>query len=354
MTNMEQLKILRQGVADWNKWRIENPDDRIDLSGAGFKEVNLSGANLNWANLNKAKFYKADLSGAYLHGAKLREADLTYADLSGANLNQANLNDADFRQAKLYGAKLNRANLSGANLSGTDLSWANLSQANLEGATLVDCNIYAISAWGLVLKNTTQRDLIITPPDQPAVTVDSIEVAQFIYLLLNNEKIRDVIDTVAKKAILILGRFTPERKIVLDALRTELRNRGYLPIVFDFDKPSTRDFTETVRILVGMSLFVIADISNPKSCPLELQATIPDYMVPFVPIIQEDEEPFSMFKDLHMQYKRWVLAPLKYDSVDGLIRVLDKAIINPALEVHNNLLAEKAAEMPQRHVKDYS
>ena len=48
-------------------------------------------------------------------------------------------------------------------------------------------------------------------------------MAQFIYLLLDNSKIREVIDTVAKKAVLILGRFTPERKAILDALRNVLR-----------------------------------------------------------------------------------------------------------------------------------
>lgn len=156
-----------------------------------------------------------------------------------------------------------------------------------------------------------------------------------------------------KKAILILGSFKGERKAVLDALRTELRNRDYLPILFDFEKPSTRDFTETIRILAGMSLFVIADISNPKSSPFELQATVPDYMIPFVPIIQEGEEPFAMFKDLHIQYKKWVLTPLEYDSSDGLIGVLDKAIIEPALQKNSELLAEKAIEMPRRHVGDY-
>jgi hypothetical protein len=39
---------------------------------------------------------------------------------------------------------------------------------------------------------------------------------------------------------LILGRFSvPERKAVLDALRDELRKsgRGYVPVVFDFEKP---------------------------------------------------------------------------------------------------------------------
>ena len=318
MANDEQLMVLFQGAEAWNKWRKENLDERIDF----------------------------------------RNAKLIGQDLNGANLSRANLNGANLRMAELYGADLRGAELVGADLSWTKLVYANLSGAvlletNLEGAALTGCKIFGISAWGLKLRDARQNDLVITSPDEPIITVDNLEVAQFIYLLLHNEKIRDVINTVANKAVLILGRFTPERKIVLDALRTELRNRGFLPILFDFEKPSPRDFTETIKILAGMSLFVIADISNPKSSPLELQATVPDYMVPFVPIIQEGEEPFSMFRDLHIKYKKWVLAPLKNDSLDNLISVLDKAIINPALEVHSEILAEKAADMPQRHVRDY-
>ena len=45
--------------------------------------------------------------------------------------------------------------------------------------------------------------------------------------MLHNQKIRDVIDTITSKAVLILGRFTDERKAVLDALRDELRKRNY-------------------------------------------------------------------------------------------------------------------------------
>ena len=67
--------------------------------------------------------------------------------------------------------------------------------------------------------------------------------------MLHNQKIRDVIDTIGWKAVLILGRFTDERKAVLDALREELRKRNYLPILFDFEKPSQpRDLTETVTL----------------------------------------------------------------------------------------------------------
>jgi hypothetical protein len=132
-----------------------------------------------------------------------------------------------------------------------------------------------------------QKDLIITPQWQPSITIDNIKVAQFVYLILNNKKIRDVINTLTSKTVLILGRFTPERKVILDALRDKLREYDLLPIVFDFDRPTDQDFTETIKTLAGPSYFVIADVTNPKSSPLELQATVPDYQIPFVPIIQE-------------------------------------------------------------------
>jgi len=56
-------------------------------------------------------------------------------------------------------------------------------------------------------------------------------MAQFIYLLLNNQKVRDVIDTITSKVVLILGRFTSERKVILDALKDELRRQNYTPVL---------------------------------------------------------------------------------------------------------------------------
>jgi hypothetical protein len=74
--------------------------------------------------------------------------------------------------------------------------------------------------------------------DDVPITLDELEVAQFIYLLLNNKRLRKVIDTITSKVVLILGRFTPERKAILDALREELRRRDYLPVLFDFENPT--------------------------------------------------------------------------------------------------------------------
>src|SRR6266536_2330534 len=121
---------------------------------------------------------------------------------------------------------LRYADLREADLSYADFSGATLVETNLSGATLTECYIYGISVWNVQLVGAKQDNLAITQKGEPTITVDNLEVAQFIYLLLNNPKIRDVIDTISKKAVLILGRFTSERKVVLEALREELRTHG--------------------------------------------------------------------------------------------------------------------------------
>jgi hypothetical protein len=132
---------------------------------------------------------------------------------------------------------------------------------------------------------------------------------------------------------------------ILDRLREELRKRGFLPIVFNFDKPQTKDFTETVRLLAGLSHFVIADITNRRSAPLELQAAVPECMVPFVPILEIGEEPFAMLRDLWIKHRDWVLDPIRYPSLDRLVEVLDAEIISPAKARFAVLLARKAEEL---------
>jgi uncharacterized protein YjbI with pentapeptide repeats len=150
------------------------------------RQTFLSGANLTGADLSGA-----DLSEANLSGADLGEAFLVRADLSGANLSRAYLGQARFRGASLYRTNLCRANLWSADLSETTLVQTNFSKANLD-----DCFIYGIAAWRLNLEGASQLNLIITPSNEPLLSVDNLEVAQFVYLVLNNEKIRDVINTI--------------------------------------------------------------------------------------------------------------------------------------------------------------
>jgi uncharacterized protein YjbI with pentapeptide repeats len=350
----EYLRTIQQGVNSWNDWRKKNPlEEEVDLSEAELSKTNLRGADLYRANLRGANLVGADLSGAELRGANLRGANFRGAYLIGAHLIGAELRGANLTGAYLSRADLVAADLSETNLSGADLSGAQLIGTDLRDATLTGSSVYGVSVWNIKVNDRTKQDnLIITDFDEPTITVDNIKVAQFIYLLLNNKEIRDVIDTITSKAVLILGRFTPERKEVLDTLRDALRRRDYLPLLFDFDRPTDRDFTETIMTLAGMSAFVIADITNPKSSPLELHATVPDYRIPFIPILHEGEQPFSMFRDLAGAF-HWVLPLLRYDSCENLLAALDDAVIAPALEKRRELALSKAKAMPTRHVRDY-
>ncbi len=321
MANQQHLDILKLGVDVWNEWRKQHSDilpdledaylsnvdlSRVDLSRTYLGNANLKNSILLEANLTEANFYKAILWGTNLSKANLNRAYLIDADLLGANLSKANLSEANFFHANLFAVDLSEADLRGADLSGTILSCANLSGADLRGAdlsrvsfvitnltkaNLTNCVIYGISAWDVQLEGTIQLNLVITPPDQPTITVDNLKIAQFIYLLLNNAEIREVIDTIAKKAVLILGRFTPERKAVLDALREALRTHGYLPILFDFDKPSSQDLTETVTTLPHLSRFIIADLTDPSCIPYELHAVVPNRMVPVLPLLKASIDP---------------------------------------------------------------
>ena len=196
---------------------------------------------------------------------------------------------------------------------------------DLTGADLTGCRIHGISAWRLKLDTRTrQKNLVITRQDEPEITVDNIEVAQFIYLMLHNQKIRDIIDTITSKAVLILGRFTDERKAVLDAIREELRKCDYLPILFDFKVPATRDITETVSLLAHMARFIIADLTDPSSIPKELEAIVPGLAVPVQPLLEGSSRPYAMFKD-YWKYD-WVLPVYRYERLEPLLGLAENVI----------------------------
>ena len=168
-------------------------------------------------------------------------------------------------------------------------------ETNLERATLTGCNVYGISVWDVNLENAEQSRLTIGGHGKSQVMVDDIEVAQFVHLLLDHAKLRKAIDAVAERGVLILGRFSGGGLEVLELLASELRELNYLPIIFDFDRPASRKYTETIMTLAGLSRFVVADLSGP-SVPQELHATVPHFRIPFVPILQTGSKSFSMFR----------------------------------------------------------
>jgi uncharacterized protein YjbI with pentapeptide repeats len=332
------------------------------LSESNFINADLTEADLRGADMFQALFTQSTMVRAKLAGAKLDESNFEYTDLSGADLIGCSLVRAEFFNARLEGAVLDRANLSMTNLVNTNFEGAKLREAKLGAARLIKCSlkdsdltgatVYGIAAWDILTEGAIQNGLVVTPPQQTSITVDDLEIAQFVYLLLSREKIRNLLDTITSKAVLILGRFTPERKVILDGIADELRGRNLVPIIFDFERSTNRDFTETIKTLAGLCMFVIADVTNPKSAPLELQATVPDYQIPFVTVIEEGQEPFSMLTDLG-KYD-WVLKPVvKYRSLDLLREAFQAAIVDRAFAKHKELQSKKAQELKSVSAEEF-
>jgi hypothetical protein len=123
--------------------------------------------------------------------------------------------------------------------------------------------------------------------------------------------------------VLILGRFTKERKVVLDAIREELRRRDYLPILFDFKGPTSRDTRETVSTLAHMARFVIADISDARSIPAELESIVPQLpSVHVQPLILDSQYEYGLFE--HIMRYPWVLETYRYNNQKTLLASIEK------------------------------
>jgi uncharacterized protein YjbI with pentapeptide repeats len=302
MANEKHVALLKSsiGLADeneWNEWRKQNPDIRpdlvearlleedlswADLHGADLRGANLKAARLSGADFSSADLREASLGDAYLSGATLTGADLSGADLSGSYLFGVNLSKALLRRASLEYANISRADFSGADLSEADLRITNAVETNFAQATLTSCRVYGISAWGVKLDGViNQQNLIITPDGEPKITVDNIEIAQFIYLLLYNKKIHAAIDTITRKGVLILGRFTPERKA---------------------------------------------------------EAIVPHIAVPVQPLLEGSSRPYAMFSD-YWKYD-WVLPEYRYEGLSPLLVALREKVIAPA-EAKVNELEER-------------
>lgn len=355
-----------EGLRRWSEWNKtmrsgESPNPQVKMAPIEYvRKVDLRGANLDGICIGLMDLRRARLDGASLRGAWLKAALLTQASLCGADLTDARLLRADLSGAMLDGAILESADLSEVNFTDASLRDVNLSKADLRrallvrtdlrGATMTGCHVYGISTWDLQIDEHSKciRDLEITPDweDNP-IRVDRLEVAQVIYTALGGAPLREVLEEMSARAVLLLGRFSPpERMHVLTSLRTALREGGYIPILFDFQRSSTRDFRESILILAGFSRFVIADLTNPKSISAELEAIIPNFLIPIVPIIQGSESEYALFHSIDSRHRASsggpLMTTLEYDSVETLLRNLETQIVEPALELSKQLNLRKS------------
>ena len=330
------LQELMKGRTWWNSWRLANPDIRPVLSDVKDLKAILKHRRLDRYDFSFTNFCGSNLRGFHFKGASFHQAILAKADLSGAHLERAN-----FCRADMYETVLKRAHLTKANLQGVQLARTDLTKAHLKG-----CTVYGAAAWDLVLDRAEQEGLsVLYKPvvgqrkeREEQLIVDGVDVASFIYFTLCNANLSRVVGATAEKLVLLLGRFS-QRKEVLDDIAAALRKRHFIPVIFDFPRPEQRDLIETLMWLAGMSMFVIADITNPRSTPLELQAIASNYAVPIVPIIRKGDQPFGMFEGLRKF--RWVRDPIKYNSRRHLKKLLAESIIKEVMKEAKRLRESK-------------
>lgn len=178
MTSEECLKILKEGVASWNRWRQRNPNIRPDLSNANLsdadlRKVNFSHSHAFAANFGGANLQMADFGGAVFKLVRFNRADLRKVRFSGVDLYGSELSNADLREASLNDANLYGVRLRGANLTGADLTRANVTDAVLSHADFTKAHMGGMTIAGVDLSET--KGLETTSHGSPStVSIDTI------------------------------------------------------------------------------------------------------------------------------------------------------------------------------------
>ena len=317
---------------------------QADLAGANFNAADLSGAFLIRANLSGASLMGACLKGANLGQASLFRAKLVKAVLQQASFFKSDLSEADLGEADLEGANLQEAvldqtSLRGARMANANLCFATLLRTDLEGAVLDNCAVYGTSLWDVNLAGTRQHDLDIMPARQPVLSVDSLQTAQLVGMLLHHERARDDVFSITLNTVLVIGRFPDERKPVLTAVKEALRRGDYSPLVLDFHLPGSGDKNEIVKTLGRMSRFVVADLTGDPRIAQTLDAVVHFLpSIPIQPIGETGRERAAL--DSHYEKYRWVQPFWRFRDPDDLAARFGPEVIAPA--------EQKASEIRQK------
>lgn len=343
MANSEHYKIFLQGPIVWNKWREENPMIHPDLDGEfifpffarkdqdapltkGERAIsdwnhpfNFSNTSFHKATFESAVFPKADMTNCYLYEADLSWAGFPEADFSDSMIRKAYCSGADFSDAIFKNCVLNNSTFIGTDFSG----------AHLEG-----CNVYGVSAWGIIISDTTvQKELFLHRDNfsgkvianrENIFLVDDIALAQFVYFIQHDDGFGASLKQLNSRTVLLLGKFKNGGLELLQTVAEKLRSRNYIPIIFDFDPVENKNIIENVTTMAGLSKFVLANLEG-SSVPAELAKITSNFRNPVIAWIHDDlhDSVYAMFKDVialdHVQY-------FTYTNDENLTTQLDKVI----------------------------
>jgi len=319
----------------WEEWKREKKTSDISLDlfnrphwvgrFKGGNPFDFSGLELTGVSIFAAFAEGLTIKNAIFKDVVIEEGDFSRANFSGSTFintrfNKTILSDACFDGAVFVNCNLNRVNLSDANFSVKEIR---------------ETVVYGISSWGLnVSEDSIQSKLIIEKTygfysdflknKRIPMMVDNIELAQFVYYLTDHKKMRDTINILNDKGVLLLGKFKHGGLERLYNLRQWFSDRNYMPMIFDFDRPDGMDFTETIVTMAGLSKLIVTDLSG-DSVPHELHAILSTFTKPV--IAYHDGNPYSMVRDL--KRKNAYFQEISYDGTEqDLLNQLPDAVNN--------------------------
>ena len=273
MIDHDTLELLsKSSAASWNNWRKSNEFSPLDLSNANlsnrflnefdfsycnlintsFKNSELKKAAFKNSDISYAEFSESNLSDAYFldtlslrtqfnyslfRNTKFQNFDAISADFTGSKLHNVSIDSSKidfciFEAAIFENTTISKTSLMVSSFYKTDLSYSKFLdcrfkgslfiKTNVEQSTFENCNIFGISCWKISGTPRLTKNLNISDYKEPPITLDNLENAQFLYLLLSNSRIPSVIDSLTTKIVLILGRFSDQQNSILDLIRYKI------------------------------------------------------------------------------------------------------------------------------------
>lgn len=191
---------------------------------------------------------------------------------------------------------------------------------------------YGLFDWGLFMVHMTCPDAVVFPRranTELGRRQRSVREAHAQTIDASRERARqmdglnfgEIMSELTRRRVLILGRFSKRRLAVLEAIKKYLENHenGYLPELFTFDRPNSRDLREAVVGFAALSRFVIADMSEPRSALVEIAdiSRIFDSL-PIVFLLNATGSQVASFENLPA--RRNIVEPaIRYRNIDDLV-----------------------------------
>jgi hypothetical protein len=319
-------------------WKVRTNLKEVKKKDKEYLEV--TGPLFSNADLTGANFFLANLMGSSFKGSIINNVNFMSALILKSNFRNSIIENSEFNGADLWNSNFSASNIKNSNFRGS-----NLTKIDISSAKIMDCKIYGISCWDIKRNDyTITKNLIISDPysDDPIITIDDIELAQFIYLILNNKKISNLITTMRTKSVLLLSSFDNKSKLVLDKIKELLLKYDFIPIVFDFMPSNKQDLMETIRTLALLSRFVIVDLSIQSGQLHELASLVKETYIPFVTIASEGSKQTRMLNEFrHHYWFRSNYFRYNLDDWQKQIPILFENEIIPWVEDINKRIAEE-------------